>query len=160
MDDNFTPLLTSYTKANTGQDIPEDEQALNVIRVLPKTKFWKNFSQVMAHNDNIKTFDAISKHLEMKDERQKSLAPPFVALAVRESEPKGKKAFLWQTCQERSVCRSKLPTSKGIAKKQKAKSNGEKSVARMKCYNYGRKGHYAWDCPEPNKVPLPTKLLM
>ena len=54
-----------------GQDIPEDEQALNVIRALPKTKLWENFSQVMAHNDNIKTFDAISKHLEMEDERPK-----------------------------------------------------------------------------------------
>ena len=51
-----------------GHDIPEDEQALNVIRTLPKTKLWENFLQVMAHNDNIKTFDAVSKHLEMEDE--------------------------------------------------------------------------------------------
>ena len=51
------------------QDIPEDEQALNVMRALPKTKLRENFSQVMAHNDNIKTFNAISKHLEMEDER-------------------------------------------------------------------------------------------
>ena len=27
----------------------------------------------------------------------------------------------------------------------------------MNCYN-GRKGHYAWDCPEPSKVPFPTKI--
>ena len=47
----------------------------------------------MAHNDNIKTFDAISKRLEMEDERQKSLTPPFVALVVRGSEPKGKRPF-------------------------------------------------------------------
>ena len=26
-----------------GQDIPEDKQALNVIRALPKTKPWENF---------------------------------------------------------------------------------------------------------------------
>ena len=31
-----------------GQDIPEDEQALNVIRALPKTKLWENLSGVMA----------------------------------------------------------------------------------------------------------------
>jgi len=30
----------------TGQDIPEDEQALNVIRALPKTKLWESFSQL------------------------------------------------------------------------------------------------------------------
>ena len=22
----------------------------------------------------------------------------------------------------------------------------------MKCYNYGKKCHFAWDCPEPPKV--------
>ena len=52
----------------TGQDIPEDEQALNVIRALPKTKLWETFSQVTAHNENTNTFDAVSKHLEMEDE--------------------------------------------------------------------------------------------
>jgi len=56
-----------------GQGISKDEQALNVIRALPKSKLWENFSQVMAHNDDIKTFDVISKHLEMEDERQRSL---------------------------------------------------------------------------------------
>jgi len=44
-----------------------------------------------------------------------------------------------------------------MAKKQKAKANGVKSIARVKCYNCGKKGHYAWDCPEPSKVPFPTK---
>jgi len=45
-----------------GQDIPEDEEALDVIRARPKTNLWENFSQVMTHNESIKTFDAISKH--------------------------------------------------------------------------------------------------
>ena len=26
------------------------------------------------------------------------------------------------------------------------------NIARTKCYNYGKKGHYAWDFPEPKKV--------
>ena len=76
-----------------GQDIPEDEQALNVIRALPKTKLWENFSQVMAYNDNIKTFDAVWKHLEMEDVRQKALAPPSVALVARAGKTKGKRPF-------------------------------------------------------------------
>jgi len=50
------------------QDILEDEQALNVIWALLKTKLSENFSQVMAHNESTKTFNAISKHLKMEDE--------------------------------------------------------------------------------------------
>ena len=50
------------------------------------------------------------------------------------------------------------PPRKGIAKKEKAKSNGDKSIARVKCYNCGRKGPYARDCPEPNKVLFPIKI--
>jgi len=76
-----------------GQDIPEDEQALNVIWALPDTKLWHKFSLVMAYNENIKPFDAILKHLEMEDERQKSLAPPSVALVVKGTKPKGKRPF-------------------------------------------------------------------
>jgi len=74
-----------------GQDIPDDEQTLNGIQALLKTKLWENVSQVMAHNENIKTFDAISKHLEMEDERQKSLTPPSVALVAKGGKSKGKR---------------------------------------------------------------------
>jgi len=28
----------------------------------------------------------------------------------------------------------------------------------VKCYNYGKKEHYARDYPEPSKVPFPTKI--
>jgi len=42
------------------RDILEDEQALNGIPALPDTDLWRNFSLVMDHNDNIKTFKAIS----------------------------------------------------------------------------------------------------
>ena len=61
-----------------GQAILEDEQAMNVIRALPDTNLWRNFSLVMAHHNNIKTFNAILKHLKMKGERQKLLSPPSV----------------------------------------------------------------------------------
>jgi len=79
----------------------------------------------MAHNDNIKTFDTISKHLEIEDERQKSVAPPSVALVAK----KGQHAP--QSCRP----------GKGVAKKQKAKGNGDKSIACVKCCNCGRKRH-------------------
>ena len=42
----------------------------------------------------------------------------------------------------------------GYAKKHKAKSTGAKAMARVKCYNYGKKGRFARDCPESAKVPI------
>jgi len=43
-----------------------------------------------------------------------------------------------------------------IAKKQKAKDNGEKNITSVNCYNYGKKGHYARDCPKPQKALFST----
>jgi len=47
----------------------------------------------MSHNENIKTFEAISKLLEMEDEKQISFAPSSVALVAKGSKPKGKRPF-------------------------------------------------------------------
>jgi len=48
----------------------------------------------MVHDESIKTFEAISKHLEMDDERQKSLLSYSVAFITKGSKPKGKRPFL------------------------------------------------------------------
>ena len=51
------------------QDVPEEEQVLNVIRALPDTEHWQSFSLIMVHNKSIKTFEAISEDLKMEDEQ-------------------------------------------------------------------------------------------
>jgi len=50
-----------------------------VIRALPHdNEHWKSFKVIMTHSENIKTFEEISKHLEMKEERIKIYAPRSV----------------------------------------------------------------------------------
>ena len=41
----------------------------------------------MVHNNNIKTFEMLLKHLEIEDKHQKSLVPLSVAFIVKESKP-------------------------------------------------------------------------
>ena len=93
----------------------------------------------------------------MEDDRQKSLAPPSVALVAKGGKSKGKGPFCGKQANKGQHARQSSRAGKGMAKKQKAKANGDKSITRVKCYNCGRKGHYAQDCPEPSKVHFPTK---
>jgi len=44
----------------------KEELVLNMIRALLDTKRWESFKLVMAHNENIKTFEIISKHPEIR----------------------------------------------------------------------------------------------
>jgi len=95
----------------------------------------------------------------MENKHRKSLAPPSVALVAKRSKPKCKRPFRGKLAKKGKHAPQNSRLGKGIAKKQKTKGNGDKSIARVKCHNCGRKGHYARDCPEPSKVPFPTKIL-
>jgi len=81
-----------------------------------------------------------------------------VALVAKGSKPKGKRPFRGKQAKKGQHASQNSQPEKGIAKKQKAKGNEDKSITHVKCYNYGRKGHYARDYPEPNKAPFPTKI--
>jgi len=136
-----------------GVDIFEREQRTNVLRALPAgDDRWKPFVTMMTHNENIKTFAEITKHLKLEDERLKAYAPPPVVLVARAGRPKGNK---FKGGKKKSLHPSKkLGPKGGIAMKQpKAKGEVKKNMARVTCYNYRKKGHYARDCPEPTQVP-------
>jgi len=126
---------------------------MHVLRALPAgDDRWKSFITMMTHNENIKTFSKITKHLELEYERLKACAPPPVALVARANRPKGKK---FKRGKKKSLHVSKkLGPRGGIAKKQpKAKGIVEKNMAHVRCYNCRKKGHYARDYPKPSQVP-------
>ena len=61
----------------------DEKQLLGVIRSMPNPK-WSQMKLLMTHSENIKTFDDISCHLELKAERiEANCAVAFVAKVNR-----------------------------------------------------------------------------
>jgi len=120
-----------------------------VLRALPAgDEKWKPFITMVIHNESIKTFTDITKHLELENERLKACAPPPVALVARVDRPKGNK---FRRGKKKNLHPSKkLDPRGGIPKKQsKAKGKVTDKMARVTCYNGRKKGHFARECPDP-----------
>ena len=77
----------------------------------------------------------------MKDERLKMLGTPNVALVAKGNRPKGNKNTRGRQFKRGSRLPQKGRPKAEVAKKQKVKGNGETKIARVKCYNCGKKGH-------------------
>ena len=66
------------------QEVFEEEPVLNVFRPLSHdNEHWKSFKFIMTNNENIKTFEAIWKHLEMEEKCIKIYTPPSVAFITK-----------------------------------------------------------------------------
>jgi len=129
-----------------------------VIRALPNdNEHWKSFKVFMTHNEHIKTFEVISKHLEIQEERLKLYAPYSVAFVTKGLGPKGRKPYHGKKPKKGPCPSQNSRSNAGNAKKHKAKGNGANDIARVKCYNCGKRGYFARDCPEPAKVPASIK---
>lgn len=54
---------------SVGENISDEDQVQAVIRSQPTTPEWREMKRTRTHNDNIKFFDDISRHLELEEER-------------------------------------------------------------------------------------------
>ena len=114
-----------------------------------------SFKLILVHNENIQTFEVILKHLEMEQKCIKAYVHSNVAFVAIGNKPKDSGPY--HGLKSKKGPYHPQPRSKGgIAKKKKGKSNGEKNIAPVKCYNRGEMGHFGRDCPEPTKVALST----
>ena len=91
----------------------------------------------------------------MEEECLKIFSSSNTALVAKGKCPRGNKN--WGRPYKKAPHRHQKSRPKSsVAKKQKAKGNGEKNIARVKCYNYGKKNHFTRDCSKPSKVPFFT----
>ncbi|KAF5469104.1 hypothetical protein F2P56_013200 [Juglans regia] len=80
---------------SAGNNLTDEQQAQAVILSLPNS--WENMSQNLTHNENIKDFDDISRHLELEAERLEATKPNHTAYVAdsgsrKASRPKRKKS--------------------------------------------------------------------
>ncbi|KAG5548704.1 hypothetical protein RHGRI_014154 [Rhododendron griersonianum] len=74
---------------SAGNDFTDEQQILAVIRSLPDP-LWKDIKVVLTHNEGIKNFDDISRHLELEAERVD--ANRSATLVAKAGQRNGRKA--------------------------------------------------------------------
>jgi hypothetical protein len=113
----------------------------------------------MTHNENIKNFADISRHVKLEAERQE--ATKFAALIAHggQRKPNGfKRKDKGKASRQGGPSTSAPKVNKGANKHKRGKRSAKKNISKVKCYNCNKLGHFACDCTEPKKVSLSLDL--
>ncbi|KAH0747420.1 hypothetical protein KY285_009077 [Solanum tuberosum] len=132
----------------------DEQQVQLVIRSLPNN--WEHLKVNLTHNDSIKTFSDVARHVELEDERlgaTKAASNAFVA------ESSGTKSSGFKRKKNWKINGKDKETGKGPSKKKKKPNSkkGKRSFkkrdkSKMKCYNCQELRYLARECTEPKKV--------
>ena len=116
-----------------------------MIRSLPNA--WEHLRINLTHNDNIKTFDHVARHVELEEDHLLVDKPAghaymteskkFEASETRQEKWKGKGFKL------------RKGGNKTILSENKIGKRTEKKNKNMNCFNCGKPGRFAHDCTEP-----------
>ena len=115
--------------------------------------------QNLTHNENIKTFEDVARHLELEAERLEAAKP---ISSMHMAETSSCKASRPKRKQHDFAPRQERPNGPPPKKAKFVKCNtrgkrAKKDKSKLTCYNCGKKRHFTCDCTEPKKVtPNPT----
>jgi hypothetical protein len=131
-----------------GNQLTDEQQVQAVIRSLPSS--WEAMSQNLTHNENIKTFDDVSRHLELEAERLEAAKPNNSAYLAESSSRRANRPKRKNNDKHRAT--GPRPKKARTYKRKKGKCAGKKDKSKLLCFNYGKEGHFARECIEPKKV--------
>ena len=127
---------------SVGNNLTDEQQVQAVIRSLPSS--WETICQNLTHNENIKTFDDVVRHLELETEHLEATKPiSFVHMAktslCKASRPKRKQPN-YAHGQERP--NGPPPKKAKFVKRNTRGKRTKKDKSKLTYYNYGKKGHF------------------
>ncbi|KAL0322196.1 UNVERIFIED_CONTAM: hypothetical protein Scaly_2516000 [Sesamum calycinum] len=144
---------------NAGCELSDEQQVLVVLRSLPE-QAWGHVKLVLTHNEQIKTFDSVASHLKVEADRRESERAQQVAFVAHAGQRKPHKSKRWNkptgagpsNSQSQSQKQNLAPQGDNAMKHRRGKKGGKKNMAKAKCYNCQKMGHFARECTEPKKV--------
>ena len=117
-------------------------------RIHPYSKIlhWEHLRINLTHNDNIKTFDDVTRHVELEEDRL--LADNFSGQAyMTESNKVGSSGTGWKKWKGKGFKLRKEGNNTNLSgNKRKCEKRARKQSRNMNCFNCGKPGHFAPDC--------------
>uniref|UniRef100_A0A2N9EY28 Integrase catalytic domain-containing protein n=1 Tax=Fagus sylvatica TaxID=28930 RepID=A0A2N9EY28_FAGSY len=142
-----------------GNVLTDEQQVQVVIRSLHDS--WVSMKQTMTHNENIKNFANISRHVELEVEHQKATKSTALIAYGGQCKPNGFKHKDNGKAVKQGEPSTGIPkVNKGANQHKRGRCGTRKNISKVKFYNYNynKLGHYAYDCTEPKKVSLSLDL--
>jgi hypothetical protein len=130
-----------------GHEMTDEKQVQAVIRSLPSN--WEHMRVNLTHNDNIKTFDDVARHVELEEDRLHAEKPINKAF-ISETKMRGAYGSKYKKGKAKGPKYGKrgIEASSSGHKRKRGKRSGKKDK-NMNCFNCGKPGHFAPNCTEP-----------